>query len=81
MATFFVLVNVETGEEKQAAKAILDLSLVNRVIKVEFCYDLIVEISGTVEAVRETICWAIGKTVGVRSTLTLATFSSWEKTI
>ena len=75
--TFFVLVNVEKGEEKQVAKAILDLSLVNRVIKVQPSYQLIVEVSDKSEAVRKTITGSLRKITGIRSTLALPVQSSW----
>jgi DNA-binding Lrp family transcriptional regulator len=70
--TAFVLVNTDIGSELDVLREIKKLDGVEEAIAVYGVYDIVVRVvSGSMEALKQTITWDIRKLPNVRATLTM----------
>ncbi len=72
MPTAFVLVNTDIGSELDVLREIKKLDGVEEALAVYGVYDIVVRVvSGSMEALKQTITWDIRKLPNVRATLTM----------
>lgn len=72
MATAFVLINAEMGEEKKLHMQLKEIPEVKETYMVYGVYDIIARVqTETMEDLKEVISWKIRRFDKVRSTLTL----------
>lgn len=72
MATAYVLLNCDLGQEEKVIGGLKEISNVKEVHGTFGAYDIIAKVeSPTVDELRETVTWKIRKIDRVRSTLTL----------
>ncbi|MGN6349403.1 MAG: Lrp/AsnC ligand binding domain-containing protein [Candidatus Nitrosocosmicus sp.] len=72
MPEAFVLMNAELGSEESIINELQKIDLVKNVYQVYGVYDIVALVEGeSMDKVKETITWNIGKLNGVKSTLTM----------
>lgn len=76
----FILLNIESDNDKQVTGYLNTIKIVKKVTSVFGSYDLIVELIGeNTKEIRECVNWKIRKIHHVRSTLTLMVYVPGEK--
>ena len=72
MATAFVLINTETGEENRVHMSLKEIPEVKDVFIVYGVYDIIARVeTETMEELKDVLSWRIRRLDKVRSTLTM----------
>lgn len=76
MPVAFVMINVESGSEKQVLEELRKVDVVKEAYFVYGVYDIVVKAEGeSMDALRQAITWKIRRVPKVRSTLTMIVMS------